>query len=66
MAQLKPCPPSEIERMKRRRELTGEKQFVIHDTLMFEYEVCSVSAWTRRQRNDGFDHGRYEIVAATI
>lgn len=68
MVQVRPCPPSMIEKMKKAHEKNPIQHFVLWDTTYYlnEEGSCQVMdhhKFRNLRRCDGFDPDRYEVLA---
>lgn len=68
MVQVKPCPPSMIEEMKKAYEKNPIQQFVIWDKTyaLNEEGSCEVMDYIKfrnLRRCDGYDPDRYEVLS---
>jgi len=69
MAQLKPCPPKMLEKLKRAYENQPIQHFVIWDNTYHLHEEgsCKIMTYIKfrnLRRCDNYDSGRYVILAS--
>ena len=68
MANLKPCPPGMIEKMKKTYKRKPVQHFVVWDKTYFlnEEDSCEVMDYVKFRNLrlcDGYDPDRYEVLA---
>ena len=69
MAELKPCPPEMLEKLKKAYEKKSIQHFVIWDKTYYlnEEGSCQVMDYIKYRnlrRCDGYDRNRYEVLAS--